>query len=138
MIVISNSNELSYNAFSKGGPRPTRILLSTAEAMRTFRRGLGYEEFVSETSEERLLEALFEHLSYQQEAQLIVPVFVKELVADHHLGLYAESVALRLEYLARTVVRQLELTKAYEQGYLFYRFVRCWGADLLLEDFRHE
>jgi hypothetical protein len=103
-----------------------------------FRRGLGYEEFILETSEQRLMEALFEHLSYEREAELIVPVFVRELVEDHHLGPYGNVVAERLELLAKTVVRQLRLTQAYDQGYLFYRFARYWGADLLLEDFRHE
>jgi hypothetical protein len=116
-------------------PQPTRLILPTTEIITKFQRDGLTEEFDLETGE-RFMSDLFEHLTYEQEAELMLGVFAQEMAYDVTCGEEAERLLRHIVYLGQQLQALLKAYKLYQQGYLFHQFVQWWGHDIMVGDFR--
>lgn len=79
---------------------------------------------------------LFEHLTYEQEALLMLDVYAKDIADDVAYGIDAERLYNHIVFLGRQIHQLLQMLQIYQQGYLFHQFVQWWGADIIVGDFR--
>lgn len=115
--------------------QPTRLILPTSDFISKFQRDGLREEFDFEPGD-RFITDLFEQLTYEHEAQLMLSVFAEEIAHDITCGLEAERLMRHIVHLGTQIHQLLQLLKVYQRGYLFHQFVQWWGADVIIGDFR--
>lgn len=80
---------------------------------------------------------LFEQLSYEHEARLLLQVFAEDVAMDVASGLEAERLMRHIVFLGNQIHDLLQMLRLYEQGYLFHQFLQWWGGyDIVVGDFR--
>jgi hypothetical protein len=79
---------------------------------------------------------LFEHLTYEHEALLMVNVFAQDIAQDIAYGLEAQRLYNHIVFLGQQIHQLLQMLRVYQRGYLFHQFIQWWGADIIVGDFR--
>jgi hypothetical protein len=109
--------------------------LPTSEFISKFQREGLSEDFELETGD-RFMSDLFEHLTYEQEALMMLSVFAEEVAHDVTYGLEAIRLMNHIVHLGTQIHQLLQILKLYQRGYLFHQFVQWWGRDVMVGDFR--
>lgn len=109
--------------------------MPTSDFISKFQRDGLREDFDFEPGD-RFITDLFEQLTYEQDALLMLGVYAEEIAYDVTCGLEAERLVRHIVYLGTQIHQLLQLLKVYQRGYLFHQFVQWWGADIMVGDFR--
>lgn len=79
---------------------------------------------------------LIEHLTYEQEASMMLNVYARDVAEDVTYGLEAAWLCDHIVSLGQQILQLLQMLRIYQQGYLFHQFVQWWGSDIIVGDFR--
>lgn len=109
--------------------------MPTSDCIKRFRHEGLREDYDLEAGD-RFIGDLFEHLTYEQEALLMLDVYAKDIAEDVAYGIDAERLYNHIVFLGQQIHELLRMLRLYQRGYLFHQFVQWWGTDIMVGDFR--
>ncbi len=115
-------------------PIPENVILETAELLKTLRKRI---EALTEAdvSEESLLETIVCALGFEKNLQLELDVscqcFARDLLGAEFAE-KADVAASAMSEFGVELFKKLKDINAYQNGYLFYTFMRLLGKDMVL------
>lgn len=108
------------------------FILPTEKVLRRFRSALGRDEsWLERVDEDAVFEFLFEHLCYEKEAEMMLPVFASE-VSETFIGSNGETLLPFLEEFGHGIYGILRDYQLYQKGILAFLYGATWGADLVV------